>query len=222
MVTDLYCNVNKITKESAGLCTIYDSPRRRKPPMLTSPSSPETTPNTPKTTPNTTSSPTPSSPPTPSTPSPCGSPGDPTIFVQKHDSKIVTISGDPTAQCPCKNGEKYFFGKSNDTELKEVFSFLCEAVKACVCVTLEECYQADIYKITFTPFCEGESCAMHMTAFAASEEGFLPTEGSTGTAFGGIEHGIPLYNSPPTPADFKKITYVGCGECPTKAEALTC
>uniref|UniRef100_A0A1I7Z1D2 Thaumatin n=1 Tax=Steinernema glaseri TaxID=37863 RepID=A0A1I7Z1D2_9BILA len=185
-----------------------DSPRRRKPPALTSPSSPETTPNT-------TSSPT-------AAPTCFGPPNNPGVFIMNNvgtDAEFLTNS---TKSCSCPDGTVHYFAGANETNPLFATGYgltlECSGKKACVCVSPDECYQPSVDSIyqSIFPFCEGGSCALYLLASEPNNAGsMVPTKGSTGKAFtiASLFEADGETNKP-LPGDYKKVTAIGCGECP--------
>uniref|UniRef100_A0A1I7Z265 Uncharacterized protein n=1 Tax=Steinernema glaseri TaxID=37863 RepID=A0A1I7Z265_9BILA len=193
-----------------------DSPRRRKPPTLPSPSSPDPSPET---TPNTTSSPTPSF--------TCLGPGNnPGIFIAasaklRKDARFTGAK--PTKECPCGGGTKFFFGENTESDWvkirkneKHAFELQClNGKKPCFCVSDDECYESseDDTKHIFASFCENGSCGVYMTCDEDDTDlKMVPTKDKgTEVEYNSYVNGEDLK---PLPGPFKKITTVGCGECP--------
>uniref|UniRef100_A0A1I7YNP6 Uncharacterized protein n=1 Tax=Steinernema glaseri TaxID=37863 RepID=A0A1I7YNP6_9BILA len=123
----------------------------------------------------------------------------------------------------CTNGKVYFFKKStaNDWEqlLKnEKFAFRFSCPEACVCVTEEECYQPSksYMRLYFTPFCEGDLCAIYMLFEGGRGNGIVPI-GKNGTTIivnSQLKPGSKSLMA--LPGNYKKITAVGCGGCPVE------
>uniref|UniRef100_A0A1I7ZHW4 VWFA domain-containing protein n=1 Tax=Steinernema glaseri TaxID=37863 RepID=A0A1I7ZHW4_9BILA len=125
--------------------------------------------------------------------------------------------------CTCNEGTKHYFPKGTDptifnaTTRQLALNLKCPGATACICVSLEECYRpSEETRMDLVSFCEKESCAIYMVFYEETRtEMMVPVEGSNGTAFSYASQLDELtYRFKNLPGPYKKITAVGCGECP--------
>uniref|UniRef100_A0A1I7Y8T0 Uncharacterized protein n=1 Tax=Steinernema glaseri TaxID=37863 RepID=A0A1I7Y8T0_9BILA len=163
-----------------------------------------------------------SSPPT--TPACVGPPGHLGIFVAKSvNDESIRFIGTPTKNCTCSEGTTHYFATDTESDpqrAERAFQLKCPGTEACLCVSEEECYQPSAPGIrqSLYPFCKDGLCATYMIIQAVLPDNveMVPTTGSKGAriTYDSQRKIDDWENIMSLPGNYKKITAVGCGQCP--------